>query len=91
LDLNLDHLPADRELDDLTACFAETPSRYLLEVRPENLGIVVSLFKQAGVPLGQVGLFAGHDRLTVRCGRHGRIVDQALETLRKSWIEPLDW
>ncbi|NJL32402.1 MAG: phosphoribosylformylglycinamidine synthase, partial [Phycisphaerales bacterium] len=38
LDIDLDGLPIERELDDTTACFAESPSRYLLEVRPIRLG-----------------------------------------------------
>ncbi|MCE9590320.1 MAG: phosphoribosylformylglycinamidine synthase subunit PurS [Planctomycetes bacterium] len=91
LDIELDGLPSERELDDITACFAETPSRYLVEVEPGKLDMVVNALRQAGVPHGQVGRFAGHQRLTVRCAKHGRLLDASLDELRDTWRKPLDW
>ncbi|MEX2386906.1 MAG: AIR synthase-related protein, partial [Phycisphaeraceae bacterium] len=68
LDLTLDHLPAllDRDVDTTAACFAETPSRYLLEVPPARLDRVIKTLLEASVPFAQVGTFADHDRLTLR-------------------------
>jgi phosphoribosylformylglycinamidine synthase subunit PurSL len=91
LDIELDRLPTTRELDDLTACFAETPSRYLLEVAPSQLDTVVRSLRDAGIAFGQVGRFASHARLTVHCSRHGRVLDEPLDRLRETWLKPLDW
>lgn len=91
LDVNLDGVPSATELDDITACFAETPSRYLLEISPENLDVVVRGLRESQILFGQIGVFASHDRLTVRCSKHGRLVDEALEKLVTTWRGPLDW
>ncbi len=91
LELDLDALPTTRQLDDVTACFAETPSRYLLEVTPANLDAVVRSLRQASVPFGQVGIFASHDRVKVRSGKQGRVVDVDLMSLREAWRGTLDW
>jgi phosphoribosylformylglycinamidine synthase subunit PurSL len=91
LDVDLAALPVERELDDLTACFAESPSRYLLEVEPAKLDAVARALRAAKVAFGQIGLFARHERLTLRCPRHGRILDAGLDELRNAWLKPLDW
>jgi len=91
LDLDLAGLPTTEKLDDATACFAETPSRYLLEIQPANLDAAARLLRNAGVPFGQIGRFAGHDRLTLRSPTYGRLLDEPLEKLLAEWIKPLDW
>jgi phosphoribosylformylglycinamidine synthase len=91
LDLQLDQLPVARELDDLTACFAETPSRYLLEIQPRHLDAVAAILRQAALPFASIGTFAAHHRLTARCARHGRLLDEPLDALRRAWLQPLDW
>ncbi|MFP4223247.1 MAG: phosphoribosylformylglycinamidine synthase subunit PurS [Phycisphaeraceae bacterium] len=91
LDLDLAGLPADRELDPITACFAETPGRYLLEVAPDQLDAVLKTLQDADLPVGQVGSFADHDELTLRTPAKGRILSAKLDDLRQAWLEPLDW
>ncbi len=91
LDLELDAMPAADELSPFAACFSETPSRYLLEVAPKHVDAVIRHLRAAGVPFGQVGLTAKHDRLTLRSSRHGRLIDEPLESLRNAWLKPLDW
>jgi phosphoribosylformylglycinamidine synthase subunit PurSL len=91
LDLDLAGLPTGAHLEPLVACFAETPSRYLLEIRPEKLDRALRLLRDAGVPFGQIGTFADHDRLTLRTPRDGRLLDEALDDLLAAWREPLDW
>jgi len=91
LDMDLAALPTDRELDSVTACFAETPSRYLLAVPTDQLGNVIEALRRADVPFGQVGTFADHDKLTLRTPRDGRVLDAGLDTLRNAWRAPLDW
>lgn len=93
LDLTLDlaQLPSDRQLDLVTALFAESPSRYLLEVAPEHIDATFRALRDAGAPFGQVGVFAEHDRLTLRSDRDGRVLDASLDALRQAWQAPLDW
>ncbi len=91
LDIDLDGLPVERELDDLTACFAETPSRYLLEVRPADWDLLAKTLRQADMTFGQVGRFATHDELTVRCRQHGRLAQVKLSDLRQAWLGTLDF
>jgi phosphoribosylformylglycinamidine synthase II len=91
LDLDLSAMPSPDVLDTLAACFAETPSRYLLEVAPDRLDRVVRLLRDAGVAFGQIGRFMEHGRLTLRTPRDGRNLDASLDELRSAWLAPLDW
>ncbi len=91
LDIDLDGLPVERELDDLTACFAESPSRYLLEVRPAEWDALAKTLRQSGIAFGQIGRFAAHDELTVRCRQHGRLAQLKLSDLRQAWLGTLDF
>ncbi len=91
LDVELDGVPTAAALDHTVAAFAETPSRYLLEVAPGDLDAVVRKLRDANVRFGQIGRFADHDRLTVRTASAGRILDESLDALRQSWLGTLDW
>ncbi len=90
LDLDLAGIPNDVCLPD-QLCFAETPSRYLLEVHPDHTSTAVEQLLKAGVPFGQVGTFADHQNLTVRKPDEGQLLDIDLDTLRNTWLKPLDW
>jgi phosphoribosylformylglycinamidine synthase subunit PurSL len=91
LDLDLAALPTATPLDAPAACFAETPSRYLLEIQPDKLDPVIKSLRRADTPFGQVGTFTDHDRLTLRTPRDGRILDARLDDLRYAWLGTLDW
>ena len=93
LDLDLTHLPAIGA-DDLTLaikCFAETPSRYLLEVAPDRLDAVVKSLRETGTAFAQVGTFADHANLTLRTASQGQVFTATLDALRDAWLKPLDW
>jgi len=91
LDLNLSGVAAEGELPDLAACFAETPSRVLIEVAPRHFDAVVKLLRNAGVPFGEVGRFNDSAQLTVRSDAAGERMNASLDDLRQAWLEPLDW
>jgi len=91
LDLNLAGVPQHDELDNLAACFAETPTRILLELEPDKLDAVARLLKEQGVPFGQIGYFNDTRRLTVRNDAGGTLADLAVEDLWAAWRKPLDW
>ncbi|NBC10439.1 MAG: phosphoribosylformylglycinamidine synthase [Planctomycetes bacterium] len=91
LDLDLANLPTTEPLPHEAACFAETPSRYLLEVAPENLDLVIRSLRESNTPFAQIGTFATHHRLTLRTPTDGQRLDANLDDLRQAWLKPLDW
>ncbi|MEM1447316.1 MAG: phosphoribosylformylglycinamidine synthase subunit PurS, partial [Planctomycetota bacterium] len=91
LDLDLTALPAEAELDLIAKCFAETPSRYLLEIAPAHLDAVIKSLRDAGIAFGQVGTFVDHDQLTLRTATRGQVFSASLAELRDAWLTPLDW
>ncbi|MCC7407146.1 MAG: phosphoribosylformylglycinamidine synthase subunit PurS [Phycisphaeraceae bacterium] len=91
LDLDLDRVPSGVAITPVAAAYAETPSRYLLEVAPESIDAVVRLLRAANVPFAQVGRFADHPELRVRTDKQGMLLRESLDGLRKSWLGTLDW
>lgn len=73
--------------DDATTLFSESNTRYLLEVREEDLPtIFVAL---GGVPAAQIGSTQESERVEV-VGLSGSVViDEPLDTLKDSWQSPL--
>ena len=93
LDLDLTHLPTydGTDLDATSACFSETPSRYLLEIRPDDLPSVQGLLHEAGVVYGHIGVLTGHQQLTCRFQGAARLVNEPIDRLLAAWQNPLDW
>jgi len=91
LDLDLENLPTREALSPIAACFAETPSRYLLQVEMTKLDAVVRQLQHAKLRFGQIGTFTDTDRLRLRCPKRGELLDESLDTLRQTWLAPLDW
>ena len=91
LDLDLDQVPATEPLSPVASCFAETPSRYLLEVAPHHLDPAANALRDAGIAFATLGTFADHDRLTARNTADGQLLDEPLDKLRDAWLAPLDW
>ena len=65
------------DLDLVTACFTETPSRYLLEISPEKLDELDGLLD--GHPCRVIGTFTSETRLVL-----GQL-DIEMETLSTAW------
>jgi phosphoribosylformylglycinamidine synthase len=91
LNLDLSAVPSVKGVDDIAAAFAETPSRYLLEITPETLDEVIRLLRDKQIPFGEIGRFNDSDRLTVRCATVGQLIDQSLADLKAAWLGTLDW
>jgi phosphoribosylformylglycinamidine synthase len=84
--LDLAMLPtADRDISAAAACFAETPSRYLLEIARNDLDAVDAALR--GVPYAIVGEFDDSQRFVV----NGADVDVRIDALRSAWLGTLDW
>jgi phosphoribosylformylglycinamidine synthase len=81
---------------DAALLFSESPSRFLLEVRPPHVAELDSLF--AGLPLARLGtVAAGTDskpaspRLIVRGIHESVVIDRAVADLKTAWQRPLRW
>ncbi len=70
---------------DTQACFAETPSRYLLEIAPDQLDHFRRIVND--LPWLEIGRFNDSDRLTMD---HGDL-DVTVDKLRASWLGTLNW
>jgi len=91
LDLNLAGVARTGELSDSAACFAETPTRVLVEIAPEHFDAAVKQLRAAEVPFGEVGRFNDSSQLTVRSDAAGQQMTASLDDLREAWLKPLDW
>ena len=91
LELDLSGMPTATDLDPIAACYAESPSRYLLEIPADKLDAAIRLLGGSGVPFGQVGIFTDRDHLTLRSPKNGQLLDEPLVELREAWRKPLDW
>ncbi len=86
LELDLALLPTDGELDPLEERFAETPSRYLLEVERLRLDELDAALGDE--PYAVVGRFTD-DHAAVRDAAAG--VDLPVDALLAAWRGTLDW
>jgi phosphoribosylformylglycinamidine synthase len=77
--------------DDATLLFAESASRYLLEIAPERFDAVARMLKTAGVRFGVIGRVTEAAALVVRGIKGDAVMNEPLEGLKKSWLGTLDW
>ena len=97
-EVTLSGLPRDAlASSDLVLLFSESPTRFLVEARPECVGELTEVWKS--VPFCRLGEVTGPElngdrvspRLTVR-GLDGSIViDAGTSELKAVWQEPLLW
>ncbi|MBL8875638.1 MAG: phosphoribosylformylglycinamidine synthase subunit PurS [Phycisphaerae bacterium] len=71
--------------DVIAAAFSESPSRYILEVAPENAKEVQAKLAAAGVSAQSIGTLDNSGRLKASG------LDAGVEDLAKAWLAPLDW
>jgi phosphoribosylformylglycinamidine (FGAM) synthase-like enzyme len=85
LRLDLTSLPTEGEIGVIAGCFAETPSRYVLEIERGNLDAVERALGE--LPWASVGEFNNSGRLTLEAAG----IDVAIDELQEAWKRPLDW
>jgi phosphoribosylformylglycinamidine synthase len=73
--------------DDVTLLFAESPSRILLSLKPENVEKLKTLAGQAGVPCAVIGDIGGED-LEIACGGK-TLIAESVAALEGLWREAL--
>jgi phosphoribosylformylglycinamidine synthase subunit PurSL len=86
LALDLGAVPTTDGLDTATLLFAESPSRFLIEVAPDDAPALNRLL--ARVPHARVGEVLAERRFRVS-GDGGTPIDTTLESLRRAWQTPL--
>jgi phosphoribosylformylglycinamidine (FGAM) synthase-like enzyme len=77
--------------DDATLLFAESASRYLLEIESGKFDAVARSLKESGVRFGVIGRIEEGGRLKVRSTKSGWLMDESVEGLKQSWLGRLDW
>ncbi len=84
----------DADADDVLL-FSESPSRYLLEIPPEHFDTVARTLKAAngggGIRFGVLGTLHDRPSLKIRSIKSAWLMDEPIDTLKKSWLAPLDW
>ncbi|MDP7014644.1 MAG: phosphoribosylformylglycinamidine synthase subunit PurL [Pirellulaceae bacterium] len=78
-----------RARGDIAALFAESNTRFLVEVHPDS----ADQFKAAcaGLPCERIGEVTDRPQLTISGHDGAAVIDASLESLKQSWIEPLAW
>jgi phosphoribosylformylglycinamidine synthase len=97
-DVSLEHVPHDDDAGaDFVLLFAESPTRFILETRPERYSELTELL--VGLPLGRLGDVTGkggdgnaaEPRLVVRGLDDSVVIDLPIASLKAAWQQPLDW
>lgn len=70
--------------------FAESNTRFLVEVTEQNEAAFASIFKAAGVSARKVGSVNSSGRVTISLGQ-AVVVDTDVESLLDRWKAPLNW
>jgi phosphoribosylformylglycinamidine synthase len=74
-------------LSDTARLFSESPTRFILEVRPEHATAVREAFD--GLPLAKVGVTVQEPRLRI-AGESGEwLIWSKLDELKEEWLKPL--
>ncbi len=96
--VSLDRAPREADVaDDFALLFSESPTRFVLEVRPDHAADLEA--RLDGLPLGRLGQVREREsrhegnlpRLTVLGLHDAVVVDAALEELKAAWQRPLNW
>jgi phosphoribosylformylglycinamidine synthase len=76
-------------LSDEAELFSESPSRFLLEVRPDHAPAFEACF--AGLPVARVGTTVSDPRLRIAGANGEWLIWVKLGTLKEAWQKPLRW
>jgi phosphoribosylformylglycinamidine synthase len=86
--VDIDKMPVASSLGAEALLFSESNTRFLCEVRPDN----IAAFKTslADVPLAEIGSVLNEPSLTITKAAV-TLVDAHLATLKAAWLKTLDW
>ena len=90
VEVNLANLPCARGVTlDEQRLFSESPSRFLLEVKPDDFGRVAEIFRN--VRFAEIGRVTETDNVIIRDSNKNALVSAALGELKEAWQSPLRW
>jgi len=69
--------------------FAESATRFVLEIEPQNMDAVSKALR--GTRFGVIGTITERPNLKVRSVKAGWLMDEGIDGLKKSWLGTLDW
>lgn len=89
-DVDLQHLAELSEIDDtVVLLFTESPTRFLVEVTPENVSDFEWCF--SALPCASVGTVADAGRLRISIGGGSPIIEVDINILKETWKNGLTW
>jgi phosphoribosylformylglycinamidine synthase II len=75
--------------DPVVMLFSESPTRFVFEIRPKDLEVMMSLF--VGIPCGPVGAVAENPRFVIFGNSEQPLIDAPLSALKDAWQATLRW
>ncbi|MEM6689004.1 MAG: AIR synthase-related protein, partial [Planctomycetota bacterium] len=89
LSLDLD-TAMEPDISDTAALFAESNTRFLIEVEPENSEAMSQIFKNTGVQIAHLGEIVQSESVEIR--RDSSVLfDLKIGDAKSRWQAPLDW
>jgi phosphoribosylformylglycinamidine synthase subunit PurSL len=86
--LGVDMTFAPGTLSPIESAFAETPSRYVIEISPADVPRMKTILRDhGGIPFATIGTLTNTGRLSWPAGD----VDVSVAALMNAWRGPLDW
>ena len=85
-EIDLKDVPVDGEVGPTARAFAETPSRYVLEVEPGNLKAVEAALREGNVAHAVIGTVTDGASFTVN-NNGEELAEMNLDALHRAWAE----
>jgi len=85
----LSQLPGADGLTDEARLFSESPTRFVIEAKPDAAAGLAAVFE--GLPLAKVGVTLTEPRLRIAGGGGEWLVWAKLSELKEAWQKPLRW
>ncbi len=89
LNLSLGNIPHTSDIEDIALLFAESNSRFLIEVTTENVDQIESLFKE--VPFAWLGEVTNSSEVSIRNASGDVVIQQEIADLKSAWQKTLAW
>ncbi|MCP4707720.1 MAG: phosphoribosylformylglycinamidine synthase subunit PurL [Planctomycetes bacterium] len=69
--------------------FSESPTRFLVEVTPDNFGRLARLC--SNIRFGEIGKVVDNNRLVIKAANGSPVIDADIHELKEAWQKPLRW
>lgn len=90
IDVSLRDVPCALDAaEDAVILFSESPTRLIIECRPESANDLAAIF--ADVPLGRLGEVTAEPQVTIRGLGKNDVISADVAQLKADWQRPLKW